>query len=102
MNTNHYDTLEVSPKASPEVIRAAYKSLMQRHHPDKHTATAQAPDLAARIAQAYGVLSDPQQRATYDLQLQSAAAAATSKNSAEVGSGPASTRHRGAGPRASR
>lgn len=60
-----YDVLEVSPKASPEVIRAAYKSLMQRHHPDKHHASAQAGQ-AALISQAYEVLSDPQKRAAYD------------------------------------
>ncbi len=66
---NHYDTLEVSPKASPEVIRAAYKSLMQHHHPDK---TDNAPESAARaplIAQAYAVLSDPARRAEYDAHL---------------------------------
>jgi hypothetical protein len=64
-----YDVLEVSPKASPEVIRAAYKSLMQRHHPDKiQQATAQAGQ-AALISQAYEVLSDPQKRAAYDQSL---------------------------------
>ena len=67
---NHYDTLEVSPKASAEVIRAAYKSLMQRHHPDKQSDAAMGNQVAAAIAQAYGVLSDPAKRATYDLQLQ--------------------------------
>jgi len=30
-----YDVLQVSPDASPEVIRAAYKSLLHQHHPDK-------------------------------------------------------------------
>ncbi len=73
----HYDTLEVSPKASAEVIRAAYKSLMQRHHPDKqianpapNTAAASTSDHAAHIAHAYGVLSDPAARSAYDLELQ--------------------------------
>ena len=33
---SHYDILEVSHTASPEVIRAAYRSLMQRYHPDKN------------------------------------------------------------------
>lgn len=65
----HYDTLEVSPKASAEVIRAAYKSLMQRHHPDKQTDASQPNPRAAFIAQAYGVLGDPVKRAAYDLEI---------------------------------
>lgn len=63
---NYYDELEVSPAASAEVIRAAYKSLMQRHHPDKNPGDAGIAQRAAAIAQAYDVLSDPQKRETYD------------------------------------
>jgi serine/threonine protein kinase len=33
-STNYYDILEVSPRASTEVIHAAYKVLMQKYHPD--------------------------------------------------------------------
>lgn len=66
---NYYDILEVSPRASAEVLRAAYKSLMQRHHPDKHGADSRIAQRAALIAQAYGVLSDSTQRAAYDAQL---------------------------------
>ena len=71
---NYYDTLEVSQTASSEVVRAAYKSLMQRHHPDKAPASTSQADMAGRaalLAQAYAVLSDPEQRAAYDLRLQS-------------------------------
>ena len=64
--TNHYDILEVSPKASAEVIRAAYKSLMQRHHPDKSVNGTGSTPLASSIALAYEVLSDPQRRLAYD------------------------------------
>lgn len=63
---SHYDILEVSPRASAEVIRAAYKSLMQRHHPDRNPDAIEATDRTALIAQAYAVLSDPQQRRSYD------------------------------------
>ncbi len=74
---NHYDVLQVSPKASAEVLRAAYKSLMQRYHPDKNPggtqATLQATQQTSRIAQAYDVLSDPVKRAAYDLELRSVA-----------------------------
>lgn len=63
---NHYDILEVSPRASAEVIRAAYRSLMQRYHPDRHADAAQATERAAEIALAYDVLSDPERRRAYD------------------------------------
>lgn len=66
---NYYDILEVSPRASAEVLRAAYKSLMQRHHPDKHGTDSRMAQRASLIAQAYGVLSDSAQRAAYDAQL---------------------------------
>lgn len=63
---NHYDILEVSPRASAEVIRAAYRSLMQRYHPDRHADAAQATERAAEISLAYDVLSDPERRRAYD------------------------------------
>ncbi len=63
---NHYDTLEVSSRASPEVLRAAYRSLMQRYHPDRHPDDPQAAARTAAITEAYDVLSDPARRAAYD------------------------------------
>lgn len=70
---NHYEILEVSPNASPEVVRAAYKSLMQRYHPDRQPGAGKA-EQAILIAQAYEVLSDPGRRAAYDLELKQLAA----------------------------
>lgn len=65
----HYDTLEVSQKASLETIKAAYKSLMQRYHPDRNPGDPVAADLALRINNAYSVLFDPEARASYDSML---------------------------------
>lgn len=70
---NHYEILEVSPVASPEVIRAAYRSLMQRYHPDRNPGDAVAAERASRVVQAYEVLSDAARRAAYDRQLQALA-----------------------------
>jgi len=42
---------------------------MQRHHPDKSPDPAAATEHAARIAQAYDVLSQPDKRQSYDAQL---------------------------------
>lgn len=72
---NYYETLEVSTNASPAVIRAAYKSLMQRYHPDRHPDDAEAAQHATRIVQAYEVLADVHLRAAYDIELKQQAAA---------------------------
>lgn len=66
---SHYDTLEVSPSASPEVVRAAYKSLMQRLHPDRNAGDQAIAARAAAVTHAYDVLSDPARRSAYDLSL---------------------------------
>ena len=66
---NHYDTLEVSPKASPPVVKAAYRSLMQRYHPDKNPGDSAAAAQALLVRQAFEVLGDETQRAAYDAQL---------------------------------
>ncbi|MHB1099973.1 MAG: DnaJ domain-containing protein [Burkholderiales bacterium] len=64
-----YDILEVSRTASPEVIRAAYKSLVQRFHPDKNPDNPDAEEMLKRINHAYDILSDPEERAAYDVML---------------------------------
>ena len=71
---SHYDTLCVEAGASPESLKAAYRRLAQKFHPDKHQGRDAAAALMARINQAYEVLSDPQQRAAYDQSLAAAGA----------------------------
>lgn len=66
---SHYETLEVSRNASFEVIRAAYKSLIQRYHPDKNPDNAAAATKAQQVSVAYAILSVPESRAAYDEQL---------------------------------
>jgi len=63
-----YETLEVSPTASAPVIKAAYRCLAQYNHPDKNP-HATSGERLAQINRAYSVLSDPQQRGHYDLEL---------------------------------
>lgn len=62
----HYDNLKVTRNAPPEVIRAAYKTLSQKYHPDKHPGNADAERVMALINASYQVLSDPAQRAQHD------------------------------------
>ena len=62
-----YDTLEVSPRASAPVIKAAFRCLAQLNHPDKNMGDDTAAGRLIAIVQAYTVLSDPEQRRKYDL-----------------------------------
>lgn len=66
---NYYEILEVSQSASPGVLKAAYKSLMQRYHPDRNPGSEEAAKHSVLVVQAYEVLSDPSKRAAYDIEL---------------------------------
>lgn len=65
----HYECLKVTRDAPAEVIRAAYRSLSQKHHPDKNVGDQEAARVMARLNYAYSVLSDAAQRELYDAQL---------------------------------
>jgi hypothetical protein len=64
----HYDNLKVTRGAPAEVIRAAYKALSQRYHPDKN-ASPDAQRIMRIINEAYAVLGDPDRRKAYDREL---------------------------------
>jgi curved DNA-binding protein CbpA len=61
---DYHTVLGAAPTADPEVIRAAYRVLAQRHHPDRNAAGDGATMVL--LNQAYAVLSCAQQRADYD------------------------------------
>lgn len=62
----HYDNLKVSRNAPIEVIKAAYKTLAQKYHPDKNKDNPQATQIMILINQAFEVLSDPLKRKQHD------------------------------------
>ena len=62
----HYDLLKVSHRARPEGVRAAYRRLAQKYHPDKNHGNADAERIMAALNEAYAVLSDPERRVRYD------------------------------------
>ncbi|MGV7208143.1 J domain-containing protein [Oxalobacteraceae bacterium A2-2] len=62
----HYDNLKVSRMAPQEVIRAAYKALSQKYHPDKNPGDEKAARIMAIVNSAYLTLSDPQRRKEHD------------------------------------
>lgn len=71
MAKTFYDIFEVGSSATPDEIRAAYKRMVQRHHPDKHRGHASSEELLKAINYAYSILSDPRKRANYDAKLAS-------------------------------
>lgn len=64
-NPSFYDVLGVSPTATSEEVRAAYRRLSRRTHPDAGGDGA----LFRLVASAYRTLSDPGRRAEYDASL---------------------------------
>lgn len=65
---NPYNILGVSPTASTEEIKKAYRSLAMRHHPDRN-AHPGAESRFNAIKTAYELLSDPQKRTAYNQSL---------------------------------
>jgi len=60
-----YEVLGVAPTSEDVVIRAAYRALMRRYHPDKGP-DADMSGRAREINAAYAVLGNPDKRARYD------------------------------------
>lgn len=64
---DYYQILGVMPTAEDIVIRAAYKALAQRYHPDKYQGDpAEAKRIMQEIIEAYSILSDSDKRKHYD------------------------------------
>lgn len=68
-DSNHYQILDVSPKATPSEIKQAYRRLAKLFHPDSKSETAD-PEKIIQVNAAYEVLGDPKRRRSYDQQLQ--------------------------------
>ncbi len=65
----HYATLKVATDAPIDVIRAAYRVLAARHHPDRCDGDTDALRQMQCVNEAWRVLSDPATRARYDREL---------------------------------
>jgi curved DNA-binding protein CbpA len=68
---DYYTVLGVSRHADPEVIKAAYRALAKKYHPDSSGGSA---ERFLQISRAWEVLSDPDLRRAYDQTLSTAAA----------------------------
>ena len=57
---DYYQTLGVSNTASQDEIRAAYRKLAMKYHPDRNPGDKKAEENFKEINEAYQVLSDPE------------------------------------------
>ena len=61
-----YSALGVSRTATPEEIKAAYRKLARKHHPDVNPGDKKAEDRFKEVSAAHDVLGDPKRRAIFD------------------------------------
>jgi len=66
MTSDFYATLGLDRRCTVTQIRAAYRSMARRHHPDVNPGNRTAEERFKEISQAYEVLADPAKRKLYD------------------------------------
>jgi tetratricopeptide (TPR) repeat protein len=65
---NYYDILGIDSSASQPQIRAAYKRLAMRYHPDHNPGSYEAEEMFKIVNEAYHTLSDSIKKSRYDAQ----------------------------------
>jgi molecular chaperone DnaJ len=63
---DYYEVLSINRTATEQEIKSAYRRLAVMYHPDKNPNDAAAEEKFKEAAEAYSVLSDPEQRRRYD------------------------------------
>lgn len=77
---DHYSVLGLDRKCTDEQIRAAYRILAKRFHPDVNQGSTDAMAQTQAINAAYEILSDPEKRAAYDEERNAPKAASSSSS----------------------
>jgi hypothetical protein len=62
---DYYEILQISPRADTETVERVFRHLAKRYHPDNRDSGN--ADKFAELVTAHDVLSDPVQRASYDV-----------------------------------
>ena len=63
---DYYDVLSINKSASPEQIKAAYRKLAVKHHPDKNKGDKTSEEKFKEASEAYHVLSNTERKQNYD------------------------------------
>ncbi|MFV3255061.1 DnaJ domain-containing protein, partial [Klebsiella pneumoniae] len=63
---DYYELLECERGADDATIKASYRRLAMKYHPDKNAGCKEHEAKFKAINEAYDVLKDPQKRAAYD------------------------------------
>lgn len=63
---NHYETLNVKQTATENEIKASFRKLATKYHPDKNGGNKTSEEKFKQINEAYQILSDKEERAKYD------------------------------------
>jgi len=63
---DYYDVLGLQKNSSPEQIKAAYRKLAVKHHPDKNPGDKSSEEKFKEASEAYHVLSDKERKQNYD------------------------------------
>ena len=61
-----YQVLQISEQATDEMIKAAYRKLVKKCHPDAHPGDQECEERFRTVSEAYRILSDPERRRAYD------------------------------------
>jgi hypothetical protein len=64
--TDYYKLLGVLPNATTDEIKKAYRQLALKYHPDRNPGDKNSEAFFKRVNQAYAVLSDPEERESYN------------------------------------
>lgn len=81
---NYYDVLGVGEDSTPDQIKAAFRSLAFKHHPDRNLGDASAEATFKAINEAYRTLGDAANRSAYDRDLASRRAAENAARAAQT------------------